>query len=172
MLAATLLDLAAGAGDAGAPSWVLLAAPVLPLLGVAASWSRALDPAHELVAATPAAGLPLLLWRTLVVLAVVVPAALVAGVVTGADGPGDLAAALPRADRRGARARQRHGHGARDVRGRRRVGGRRRGARRSRRRRCPRRSSRRWLPAWGALTIVAAGVIALRRNAYRRLLEG
>ena len=55
MLAATLLDLAAGARRT--PSWVLLAAPVLPLVGVAASWTRALDPAHELVAGTPAAGL-------------------------------------------------------------------------------------------------------------------
>ena len=65
---------------------MLLAAPVLPLLGVAASWSRVFDPAYDLVAATPAAGLSLLLRRTAVVLAVIVPAALLAGVVTDADG--------------------------------------------------------------------------------------
>jgi len=60
-------------------SLVLLIAPVLPVLGVAASWGRALDPAYELTAATPRAGLPLVLRRTAAVLAVVVPSLLVAG---------------------------------------------------------------------------------------------
>jgi hypothetical protein len=171
MLAATLLDLAAGAGDGGAPSWVLLAAPVLPLIGVAASWTRALDPAHELVAGTPAAGLPLLLWRTLVVLAVVVPAALVAGAVTDADGLATwllpclaltvvalalgsviglvrATCAVALAWAAGvvlpALATQE----------------------------MPAALEPGWLPAWSALTIVGAGVIALRRRTYRRLMEG
>ncbi|MDX8142026.1 zf-HC2 domain-containing protein [Lentzea sp. BCCO 10_0061] len=65
-------------------SLVLLVAPVLPVLGVAASWSRALDPAYELAAATPRAGLPLVLRRTAAVLAVVVPGLLAAGSSSGA----------------------------------------------------------------------------------------
>lgn len=60
-------------------SLVLLIAPVLPVLGVAASWARGLDPMHELVASTPRAGLNLLLRRTTSVLVVVIPALLAAG---------------------------------------------------------------------------------------------
>lgn len=66
-------------------SAVLLAAPLLPLLGVAASWSRAIDPAYELVVATPRAGLYLLLRRTLAVLAVVIPVLLVVALLTHAS---------------------------------------------------------------------------------------
>ncbi|WP_380283712.1 zf-HC2 domain-containing protein [Kitasatospora purpeofusca] len=80
-LLALLLDLA-GPGS-GRISLVLLLAPVLPVAGVAASWSRGLDPAHELTAATPRAGLPLVLRRTVAVLAVVIPALLAAGRATG-----------------------------------------------------------------------------------------
>ncbi|MCG8922479.1 zf-HC2 domain-containing protein [Lentzea sp. CC55] len=65
-------------------SLVHLVAPVLPVLGVAASWSRALDPAYELTAATPRAGLPLVFRRTAAVLAVVVPGLAAASLVTGA----------------------------------------------------------------------------------------
>jgi hypothetical protein len=80
-LIALLLDvLGSGSGDV---SLVLLLAPVLPLLGVAASWSRGLDPAYELTAAAPRAGLYLVLRRTASVLAVVVPVLLVGGWVTG-----------------------------------------------------------------------------------------
>ncbi|MDX8034211.1 zf-HC2 domain-containing protein [Lentzea sp. BCCO 10_0856] len=57
----------------GGISLVLLIAPVLPVLGVAASWGRTLDPVYELTASTPRAGLPLVLRRTAAVLAVVVP---------------------------------------------------------------------------------------------------
>jgi hypothetical protein len=64
-------------------SLVLLFAPVLPVLGVAASWSRGLDPAYELTASAPRAGLPLVLRRTASVLGVLVPALLVGGWVTG-----------------------------------------------------------------------------------------
>ncbi|GGS02632.1 membrane protein [Streptomyces humidus] len=76
-----LLDLAyTGTGEV---SWVLLLAPVLPVLGVAASWSRGLDPAYELTASVPRAGLYLVLRRTASVLGVVVPALLVGGWATG-----------------------------------------------------------------------------------------
>ncbi|TXS42168.1 zf-HC2 domain-containing protein [Streptomyces sp. uw30] len=80
-LLALLLDLVDI--DSGEVSLVLLFAPVLPVLGVAASWSRGLDPAYELTASVPRAGLQLVLRRTASVLAVVVPALLVAGWVTG-----------------------------------------------------------------------------------------
>ncbi|MGW0729385.1 zf-HC2 domain-containing protein [Streptomyces mirabilis] len=80
-LLALLLDLVdIGSGEV---SLVLLLAPILPVLGVAASWSRGLDPAYELTASAPRAGLYLVLRRTASVLAVVVPALLVAGWVTG-----------------------------------------------------------------------------------------
>jgi hypothetical protein len=80
MLIALLLDLVgSGSGDV---SLVLLLAPVLPVGGVAASWSRGLDPAYELTASVPRAGLHLVLRRTASVLAVVVPALLVGGWVT------------------------------------------------------------------------------------------
>jgi hypothetical protein len=55
------------------PSIALLFAPVAPVAGVAAAWARGLDPAHEVVAATPRAGLQLVLRRTVAVLAVVIP---------------------------------------------------------------------------------------------------
>ncbi|MFJ9024079.1 zf-HC2 domain-containing protein [Streptomyces sp. NPDC102259] len=80
-LLALLLDLVdTGFGEV---SLVLLFAPILPVLGVAASWSRGLDPAYELTASAPRVGLYLVLRRTASVLAVVVPALLVAGWVTG-----------------------------------------------------------------------------------------
>ncbi|GIF11339.1 zf-HC2 domain-containing protein [Actinoplanes teichomyceticus] len=65
------------------PSLVLLLAPVAPLPGVAVAWSRGSDPAWELIAGTPAAGLPLLLRRTATVLAVIVPALGLASTRTG-----------------------------------------------------------------------------------------
>ncbi|MFC9426432.1 zf-HC2 domain-containing protein [Streptomyces sp. NPDC056987] len=80
-LIALLLE--AVAPDFGEVSPLLLLAPVLPLVGVAASWSRHLDPAHELTAATPRAGLYLLLRRTTCVLALLIPVLLVGGMVTG-----------------------------------------------------------------------------------------
>ncbi|MEU9190999.1 zf-HC2 domain-containing protein [Streptomyces sp. NPDC048484] len=71
-----------GSGS-GEVSLVLLFAPVLPVLGVAASWARGLDPAYELTASVPRAGLQLVLRRTASVLGVVVPALLVGGWATG-----------------------------------------------------------------------------------------
>ncbi|MDH6133653.1 hypothetical protein P3T37_003049 [Kitasatospora sp. MAA4] len=87
-LSVTLLALLLGAAAPpmlfGTASLMVLIAPVLPLCAVAASWSRGLDPAHELTASTARAGLPLLLRRTTSVLAVVLPALLVEGWLTGA----------------------------------------------------------------------------------------
>ncbi|MEV7603453.1 zf-HC2 domain-containing protein [Kitasatospora sp. NPDC089797] len=82
-LAALLLDAIAPTTVLGGASPVSLVAPVLPLFGVAAAWSRGLDPAHELTASTARAGLPLLLRRTTAVLAVVVPGLLLTGWLTG-----------------------------------------------------------------------------------------
>ncbi|CAM5335531.1 zf-HC2 domain-containing protein [Streptomyces avidinii] len=86
-LLALLLDLTgpgSGVGSgSGRVSLMLLLAPVLPVCGVAASWSRALDPAYELTSSTPRAGLQLVLRRTASVLAVVIPALLAGGWATG-----------------------------------------------------------------------------------------
>ncbi|WP_290054145.1 zf-HC2 domain-containing protein [Amycolatopsis solani] len=62
---------------------VQLFAPALPVLGVAASWARGLDPAYEVVTATPRAGLYLIVRRTVAVLAVVLPVLGAAGWLTG-----------------------------------------------------------------------------------------
>ena len=67
----------------GLPSLVSLLAPMAPLPGVAIAWSRRHDPAWELIAGTPAAGLAMLLRRTAAVLAVVVPALALASTRTG-----------------------------------------------------------------------------------------
>lgn len=64
---AGVLDAVSGTA-AGRPSLLLLLSPVLPLSAVAAAWAPGLDPLRELTGSTPAAGLPLLLRRTLVVL--------------------------------------------------------------------------------------------------------
>ncbi|MDX3637937.1 zf-HC2 domain-containing protein [Streptomyces sp. MB09-02B] len=86
---ALLFDLAdpgtgpgSGSGT-GEVSLVLLLSPVLPVLGVAAAWARGLDPAYELTASVPRAGLPLVLRRTVAVLVLVVPALFVGGWATG-----------------------------------------------------------------------------------------
>lgn len=89
-LVALLLDLVGGGfgfgGSGGGVSLVLLCAPVLPVLGVAASWAQGLDPAYELTASVPRAGLYLVLRRTASVLVVVVPALAVGGWATGVPG--------------------------------------------------------------------------------------
>lgn len=81
LFAALVLDLALPRG--AMPSAVLLLAPIVPVLGVAAVWSRGMDPAHELIASTPRAGLQLVLRRTIAVLAVVLPVLLLSGSFTG-----------------------------------------------------------------------------------------
>ena len=72
-----------GALTPALPSLVALLAPVAPLPGVAVAWSRRHDPAWELIAGTPAAGLTILLRRTASVLAVVVPALALASTGAG-----------------------------------------------------------------------------------------
>ncbi|TWP43520.1 zf-HC2 domain-containing protein [Lentzea tibetensis] len=79
---AVALDVLAGSHR---PPHLLLLAPVTPLASVAAAWSQGRDPAFELTAATPRAGLELMLRRTLVVLAVVMPVLTVGGLVAGAS---------------------------------------------------------------------------------------
>lgn len=64
------------------PSLVLLVAPVAPLLGVAAAWTRDLDPMGELTVSSPRAGLQLVLRRTAAVLVVMIPVLAVAGAIT------------------------------------------------------------------------------------------
>ncbi|NHC15040.1 zf-HC2 domain-containing protein [Motilibacter deserti] len=75
-------------GSTQRPALVLLLSPALPLIGVAAAWGSRLDPYAEVTASTPAAGLSLLLRRTLTVLLAVVPVAGGVGLVRGAPGPG------------------------------------------------------------------------------------
>jgi hypothetical protein len=61
------------------PSLVLLLAPMAPLAGMAVTWSHRTDPAWETIAGTSRAGLELLLRRTLVILAAVLPPLAAAG---------------------------------------------------------------------------------------------
>lgn len=62
----------------------LLAAPVLPLLGIAIAYGPLVDPAYELLAATPIAGARLLLLRASTVLvAAVIPAGCAAPFLPG-----------------------------------------------------------------------------------------
>jgi anti-sigma factor RsiW len=70
VLAAFVIDLMS---RSGAVPLVMLIAPVTPLFGVAAAWSRTLDPMGELTSASPRAGLELVLRRTVAVLVVVIP---------------------------------------------------------------------------------------------------
>ena len=83
VLIALGLDLANKRATGPYPSLVLLLAPVAPLLGVAAAWSRGLDPGYELVVASSRAGLYLVVRRTLAVLLVVIPVLAGAGALVG-----------------------------------------------------------------------------------------
>ena len=82
-----VLAAALGAAETVRTPWLGIIAPLAALLGVAASYGSRLDAAYELIAATPAGGLRLLLVRTASVLAVTTPIALVAGGVTGYGSP-------------------------------------------------------------------------------------
>lgn len=95
VVAAAVLDAFGGAGVRGSgigAGWsspwggLLVVAPLLPVLGVALSYGS-FDPVHELVASTASGGLRLVLWRTLAVLAVSIPAVLVVGFVIGQSAP-------------------------------------------------------------------------------------
>jgi hypothetical protein len=85
VLVALGLDLADGVVGGQLPSLVLLLAPVAPLLGVAAAWSRGLDPANELVVASARGGLAMVLRRAVAVLVVVIPMLAIAGWLVGAS---------------------------------------------------------------------------------------
>lgn len=80
------LDLLGQADDSRRPSLLLLLAPILPLMAVAAAWTPRADPMHELTASTPSAGLLLLLRRTVVVLVGVVLLSLVLSAVVAGFG--------------------------------------------------------------------------------------
>lgn len=79
VLAGTLNVLAHGI----APMLVMLVAPIAPAVAVAIAWSKKLDPAHELISATPRAGMYLVLRRTAAVLVVVIPPLTVGNLLTG-----------------------------------------------------------------------------------------
>jgi hypothetical protein len=73
----------------------LAVAPVLPVVGIAVSFGRAMDAAWEVGEATVTGGFPLLLIRAGAVLAACVSVTAVAAVVLPADGRGALAWLLP-----------------------------------------------------------------------------
>lgn len=73
----------------------LLVTPVLPVAGVALAYGRRVDPAYELIAATPLAGGRLLLVRTLAVLSVAVAGAGLAAPVLPGAGAAAVAWLLP-----------------------------------------------------------------------------
>lgn len=95
-VAVAAIVLARFAGFAGARPLLLAVAPVVPLAGVALSYGAHADPLHEIAAATPSAGLRLVLTRTAAVLAVSLPLLTVAGLLIPASGaPGAAAWLLP-----------------------------------------------------------------------------
>ncbi|MGV9454789.1 zf-HC2 domain-containing protein [Streptomyces sp. NPDC003635] len=96
LVAVGAVVLAYGADFAGARPLLLAVAPVVPVAGVALSYGAHADPLHELAAATPSAGLRLVLTRTAVVLAVSLPPLTLAGLVLPSYGaPGAAAWLLP-----------------------------------------------------------------------------
>jgi len=167
VLAALGLDLVAQHGRGEYPSLVLLFAPVAPLLGVAAAWSRRLDPSYELAVASPRAGLHLVLQRATAALLVVIPALAVAGWVAGASPArwllpclGFTAGALALGEVIGL-SRAAIGLAAGWV-----IGV---VAPSLLTETSPALLSPALLPAWAAFTVVVAIVLALRRNAYTGL---
>jgi hypothetical protein len=66
-----------------APMLMMLLAPIAPAAAVAVAWSKKLDPAHELISATPRAGMYLVFRRTAAVLVVVVPLLTLGSLLTG-----------------------------------------------------------------------------------------
>lgn len=62
-------------------------APLVPILGVAASYGTGLDDAYEVITSTPAGGLRLLLYRSAAVLAVTSVVGVAAGAVAGYGSP-------------------------------------------------------------------------------------
>jgi hypothetical protein len=96
LVAVGAVALAHGAGFADARPWLLALAPVVPVAGVALSYGPHADPMHEITAATPSAGLRLVLMRTAAVLAVSLPLLTLAGaLLPSTDAPNAAAWLLP-----------------------------------------------------------------------------
>ncbi|MGW4024782.1 zf-HC2 domain-containing protein [Streptomyces sp. NPDC005009] len=96
LVAVGAVALARGAGFADARPWLLALAPVVPVAGVALSYGPHADPMHEITAATPSAGLRLVLMRTAAVLAVSLPLLTLAGaLLPSTDAPNAAAWLLP-----------------------------------------------------------------------------
>lgn len=79
--------LAASTSEPGRIPWVGVLAPAVVVLGVAVSYGTGLDDSYEIIASTSNGGLRLVLIRTVSVLAVTVPVALIANVLTGYGSP-------------------------------------------------------------------------------------
>ncbi|MEW1867397.1 zf-HC2 domain-containing protein [Streptomyces caelestis] len=94
LVAVGAVALAHGGGFAHARPWLLALAPVVPVAGVALSYGPHADPMHEITAATPAAGLRLVLTRTAAVLAVSLPLLTLAGALLPSTGAPNAAAWL------------------------------------------------------------------------------
>ncbi|GAA3498133.1 hypothetical protein GCM10019016_052360 [Streptomyces prasinosporus] len=94
LVAVGAVALAHGGGLANARPWLLALAPVVPVAGVALSYGPHADPMHEITAATPSAGLRLVLTRTAAVLAVSLPLLTLAGALLPSTGAPNAAAWL------------------------------------------------------------------------------
>ncbi|MFF9215422.1 zf-HC2 domain-containing protein [Streptomyces viridosporus] len=94
LVAVGAVALAHGGGIANARPWLLALAPVVPVAGVALSYGPHADPMHEITAATPSAGLRLVLTRTAAVLAVSLPLLTLAGTLLPSAGAPNAAAWL------------------------------------------------------------------------------
>ncbi|MFF5155714.1 zf-HC2 domain-containing protein [Streptomyces sp. NPDC000348] len=96
LVAVGAVALAQGGGIANARPWLLALAPVVPVAGVALSYGPHADPMHEITAATPSAGLRLVLMRTAAVLAVSLPLLTLSGaLLPSTDAPSAVAWLLP-----------------------------------------------------------------------------
>lgn len=81
MAVAVAFALSAAARPSTSALVFLLAAPLVPLVGVAVAFSAALDPSAEMVDATPLGGLPLLFLRTVASVAPSMAVAAVSGLL-------------------------------------------------------------------------------------------
>ncbi|SEG73026.1 hypothetical protein SAMN04489712_11062 [Thermomonospora echinospora] len=93
-MALTLL-LGAIVGRQTTPLLLLLTAPLLPLVGVAASFGPALDPTYEMAVVAPVHTFRLLMVRTVAVLATTVPVALAASLAVPSFGAVTVGWLLP-----------------------------------------------------------------------------
>lgn len=85
-----VLGVAVFVGSADVPGlipWVGVLAPAVVVLGVAVSYGGGLDDSYEIIASTSNGGLRLLLIRTVSVLVIAIPMALIANLLTGYGSP-------------------------------------------------------------------------------------